>query len=152
MIQLRSYIELPSGVVSQLLYFSGEKCVDHKHQRFRILAQVKLFFSSLTREFYNISVSQLNVITCLNSSHSRRAPSSLLLTSSANKIKIFIFSTKRKISFTGEIFIEDDTAGLWVLESEALVIVHRELPTAPLVAHLAHPLLDSPGGRWKYFS
>ena len=104
--------ELSPGVVSQLLYLSREKCVDDKDQRLRILAQVKLFFSSLTREFYKISVSQLNVITCLKSSHSSRAPSSLLLTSSANKIKIFIFSTKKKISFTGEIFIEDDTAGL----------------------------------------
>ena len=143
---------LAPSVVRELLYFSWEKGVDHKHQGFRILPQVKLLFSSLTREFYKISVSQLNVITCLKSSHSSRAPSSLLLTSSANKIKIFIFSAKIKISFTGEMFIEDDTAGLWVLESEALVIVHRKLPTAPLVAHLAHPLLDSPGGRWKYFS
>ena len=56
-----------------------------------------------------------------------------------------------KISFTGEMFIEDDTAGLRVLESEALVIVHRELPTAALVAHLAHPFLDPSGGGWKIF-
>ena len=39
--------ELSPGVVSQLLYLSREKCVDDKDQRLRILAQVKLFFSSL---------------------------------------------------------------------------------------------------------
>ena len=79
---------LSSGVVSELLDLGREKGVDDKHQRLGVLAQVKFFFSSLEIEIRNRKT--LSPLTCLNSSHSSLAPSSLLLTSSENCVQTLL--------------------------------------------------------------
>ena len=70
-----------------LLYLGGQESVDDKHEWLGIFTQINFLFTSLKRQIWEMKtyIELLDLFprtTCLNSSQSNLAPSSLLLTSS----------------------------------------------------------------------